>query len=91
MSARRYSERAQTRLHIAARLLAKLGLRGLTPERYGEAFFDRVLEVIGALSPQRREELRGYVDWVEAYERAERDQRGPVSVTIQRSGREMSR
>jgi hypothetical protein len=61
----RLSDRAKTRLRIAAVLV---GRRGLSPEACSEDFYARVLQMIESLEPTQRNRLRGHVDWVEAYE-----------------------
>jgi len=68
-----YSERARRRLRIAAGLLQ---LNDLSVDRLGEGFCPAVLSVIHALDEPRQEQLRGLVDWVEAYELEEDRQFG---------------
>lgn len=64
---RRISERGKARLRTAARMLK---LRG--PCDADSEDFAAILAAIDRLDQQRRAELRGLVDWVEAYERQER-------------------
>lgn len=64
---RRISERGKARLRMAAGLLK---LRGPC-DAEGEDFA-AILKAIDRLGQGRRAELRGLVDWVEAYERQER-------------------
>lgn len=66
---RRISERGRRRLEIAARLLKLDVARHET----AEAYFAAVLAAIAKLSNEGQAVLRGHVDWVEAYEWAERE------------------
>lgn len=65
---RRISERGKARLRMAARLLMLRGACDADDEA-----FAAILAAIDRLGQERRAELRGLVDWVEAYERQERN------------------
>jgi hypothetical protein len=45
---------------------------GLSEDALGERFYPVMLQVIASLGEHNRETLRSQVDWVEAYESAER-------------------
>jgi hypothetical protein len=62
-----YSPRAQARLRIAATLLHFKP----SPAASGNAFCTAVLAAIRTMAPERQEDLRLLVNWVEAYERTE--------------------
>lgn len=68
-SPQRISERGRRRLDIAARLLKLDVARHET----SEVDFAAVLAAIGRLSNEGQAVLRSHVDWVEAYEWAERE------------------
>jgi hypothetical protein len=61
-----YSPRAHTRLRMAAALL-----RFRMSSASDDEFCTAVLAAIRKMAPERQEELRLLVNWVEAYERAE--------------------
>ena len=61
-----FSARAVRRLRIAATLMRVQV--GIDPT---DAQCEQLLRRIEALDAEQRERLRGWVDWVEAYERAE--------------------
>jgi hypothetical protein len=68
------SRRGIARLRIAAALMH---MSGHAPEDIDERAARQVLAVIDRLTPSSRERLRALVDWVEAYECAERRAQPP--------------
>ena len=76
MSRGRFGARAVRRLRIAAALM-RVHIGGDPTQ----AQCEQLLRRIDALSAQARERLRGCVDWVEAYERAESEAMNTASCT----------
>ena len=62
------SERGKLRLRIAAGLLRGMGRKLSFPR---EQFYDEIQAVLSALPAPEQAELKGLVDWVESYDRAE--------------------
>lgn len=68
-SATTLTERAKTRLRLAAALLRANGDELSCCRR--ASFYDDLLRYLATLPPQRRHALRELVAWVEAYEAGE--------------------
>ena len=68
MEPKALSDRAKLRLRIAANLLRGAGMKFDCPR---DAFYETIQKVLSDLPPERQEQLRGHVDFVEAMERAE--------------------
>lgn len=73
---KKLSDRAKHRLRIAARLLRSNGKKLDFPR---DQFYEKIQEVLAALPPALRDELKGNVDFVEAYDRTEAND--PVAKT----------